>query len=103
VKPPFLGHSLPVFHSILLLTFLSCPGQLRGGEMFGRAPSLVPGGADDAEEQGCLIPTISQDQVNAAICDWFGVLEDQVGRPFPNLTKFRKGPGLNSAYLDLFG
>lgn len=78
-------------------------GQLRGGEMFGLAPSLVPGGADDAEEQGRLIPTISQDQVNASICDWFGVPEAQVAQLFPNLTNFRTGPGLRSAYLDLFG
>lgn len=92
------GHSL-VFGG----SGLGGPGQLQGGKMFGIAPSLVPGGDDDAEEQGRLVPTISQDQVTAAVCDWFGVPESQIGKIFPNLGNFRTGPGLRSAYLDLFG
>jgi hypothetical protein len=66
-------------------------------------PSLVLAGEDDYEAQGRLIPKISQDQVNAAICDWFGVTETALGGIFPNLSNFQTGSDLRSAYLDLFG
>jgi uncharacterized protein (DUF1501 family) len=78
-------------------------GELRGGLSFGEMPSLVLGGVDDYEVQGRLIPKISQDQVNAAICDWFGVTEAALGGIFPNLSNFQTGFDLRSAYLDLFG
>lgn len=90
-------------HSILMGGLgTQASGQLRGGEFFGTAPSLVLGGVDDAEEQGRLIPTTSQDQITGAICNWFGVDEATVGSIFTNLENFQTGGSLSSAYLDLF-
>jgi len=79
-------------------------GSLNGGSMIGTLPSLKIGGADDYKDKGRIIPTTSQDQVNATICKWFGVDPSLISNIFPNLSNFETSPGdANSAYLnDLF-
>lgn len=79
-------------------------GNLNGGNMIGTLPSLTVDGPDDYRDKGRLIPTISQDQVNATICDWFGVEQSLITSIFPNLSNFESTPGdMKSAFLnDLF-
>ena len=76
-------------------------GTLNGGSMIGTLPDLNPDGPDDYSDKGRIIPTISQDQVNASICKWFGVDEAQIPKIFPNLSNFATPLGdVNTAYLD---
>jgi uncharacterized protein (DUF1501 family) len=76
-------------------------GNLDGGKMLGRLPEFVIEGVDDASSKGRMIPDIGQDQINASLCQWFGV--DQASMPliFPNIENFKTGSNLDSAYLDL--
>lgn len=78
-------------------------GTLNGGQMFGRVPSYKMGKDDDMEASGRFIPDIGQDQINASLCNWFGVDEALMPTIFPNITKFQSGNSLDTAYLPLFG
>jgi uncharacterized protein (DUF1501 family) len=76
-------------------------GTLNGGKMFGTFPDLTPNGSDDYSDKGRMIPTTSQDQINASICEWFGVEESLISTIFPNLSNFETNPGVaSSAYLN---
>ena len=79
-------------------------GTLNGGKMFGTFPDLTPNGPDDYSDKGRMIPTTSQDQINASICEWFGVEQSLISELFPNLANFETTQGdMRSAYLqDLF-
>ena len=79
-------------------------GTLNGGKMFGTFPDLTPNGPDDYSDKGRMIPTTSQDQINASICEWFGVEQSLISEIFPNLANFEVNQGdTTSAYLkDLF-
>src|SRR5579862_8386929 len=44
-----------------------------GGQFFGAFPLLAPGGNDDANTRGVLIPTVAVDQYGATLAQWFGV------------------------------
>jgi uncharacterized protein (DUF1501 family) len=77
-------------------------GSLDGGKMFGALPDLRLGGADDYSDKGRYIPTIAQEQVNAAIARWFGVDDSLMQSIFPNLVNFQTGNNFDSAYTDLF-
>ncbi len=63
-------------------------GAVRGGDLYGRYPTLALGGPDDAEREGRWIPTTSVDQYGAALARWFGVPEAELGGVFPNLSRF---------------
>jgi uncharacterized protein (DUF1501 family) len=76
-------------------------GSLNGGKMFGTLPDLKPKSDDDYDDKGRMIPTTGQDQVNASICEWFGVEESFISELFPNLTNFETVEGdTKSAYLN---
>jgi len=61
-------------------------GPVRGGEVFGRFPSLQPGGPDDLGTNGIWIPSISDTQLAATIAQWYGV--SNLAAAFPNLSNF---------------
>ena len=72
-------------------------GNLNGGQSLGTVPNVTLGGNDDYSDKGRIIPTTSQDQLNAAICQWFGVPTTDIETTlFPNLTNF------STKYLNLF-
>jgi len=68
-------------------------GAVRGGQTYGRYPTLVLGGADDVgvdpwEQQGRWLPTSSVDQYAATLLGWFGASETQLDAVLPNLRNF---------------
>jgi uncharacterized protein (DUF1501 family) len=77
-------------------------GSLDGGKLFGTLPDLQLGSADDYGEKGRYIPTIAQDQINAAVARWFGVDDSLMRRLFPNLANFQSGSNYDSAFTKLF-
>jgi len=63
-------------------------GAVRGGELYGRFPTLARSGPDDADASGRWIPTTAVDQYGATLAKWFGVTPAGLTTAFPNLTRF---------------
>ena len=63
-------------------------GAVQGGAIYGRFPTLVLTGPDDAEKEGRWLPTTSVDQYGATLARWFGVKPTAMATVFPNLYKF---------------
>lgn len=66
-------------------------GAVRGGEMYGRYPTLMRAGPDDADTSGRWIPSTSVEQYGATLARWFGVPDASMATVFPNLSKFSSG------------
>ena len=77
-------------------------GRLDGGKLLGKLPSLQLAGDDDYSDKGRIIPTLAQDQVNAALTQWLGVDQDLMRSLFPNLSHFQTTGDFESAYANLF-
>jgi uncharacterized protein (DUF1501 family) len=73
-------------------------GPLYGGQIFGKFPSLVLNGADDANTRGTLVPTTSVDQYAATLAQWFGVTAANVPGLFNYVGNF---PTSNLGFLNL--
>lgn len=63
-------------------------GAVKGGDLYGKFPTLALTGPDDANNRGVWVPTTSLDQYGATLATWFGVTPDQLGQVFPNLANF---------------
>ena len=65
-------------------------GPVRGGQVLGTLPTLTLGGPDDSDPNGGgrFVPTISTDQVGAALMQWLGLPASEFDKAFPNLANF---------------
>ncbi len=63
-------------------------GAVRGGDLYGTFPALVPAGPDDSGKNGAWIPTTAVDQVAATLGKWFGIPGTDLATIFPNLPRF---------------
>ncbi|MCG7929287.1 MAG: DUF1501 domain-containing protein [Candidatus Thiodiazotropha weberae] len=77
-------------------------GTLHGGQMIGELPEMLLSGNDDYSNKGRMIPTLSQDQVNAPLTQWFGVDQSQIPDLFPNIRNFQTGAGIETAFAPIF-
>jgi uncharacterized protein (DUF1501 family) len=67
-------------------------GAVKGGNFYGKYPSIEVGGPDDidrnSKDRGTLLPRISVDQYGSTIAAWYG-LDDNARRAiFPHLGRF---------------
>jgi len=64
---------------------------IRGGQVYGRIPSLVLGGVDDGDtwKKGRWVPDYASDQLAASLMQWLGLSGDRFTRVFPNLANFK--------------
>jgi uncharacterized protein (DUF1501 family) len=63
-------------------------GAVKGGDFFGRWPTLALAGPDDSGSLGRFIPTTSVDQYAATLAKWYGLAAADVPAVFPNITHF---------------
>src|SRR5271166_1474576 len=61
---------------------------VKGGQFYGNFPLLAPGGSDDANTRGVLIPTTAVDQYGSTLAQWFGVAPSSLPQVFPNIANF---------------
>jgi uncharacterized protein (DUF1501 family) len=62
-------------------------GAVRGGQIYGMPPSLVPDAEDDTRG-GRFIPQTSVDEYAATLARWFGVSDGELDYVLPNLRRF---------------
>jgi len=62
-------------------------GGVKGGQTYGKFPTLTVGGPDDTST-GRWIPTTAIDQYFATIATWFGVDSGNLATVFPNIGRF---------------
>lgn len=62
-------------------------GSVSGGDIYGKMPSLVLGGADDTG-RGRWIPSSSVDEYSATLATWFGVSASNLPVVLPNIGRF---------------
>jgi uncharacterized protein (DUF1501 family) len=62
-------------------------GAVKGGDIYGKMPSLVLGGPDDTG-RGRWIPSTSVDQYSATLASWFGVSPTNLPTVLPNIGRF---------------
>ena len=79
---------------------LNQSGNLLGGQMHGQLPDFRLEGTNDYNYKGLIIPSIAQEQLNASLCQWFGVDAGLMQTVFPNLTNFSQTSDIESAYLN---
>lgn len=63
-------------------------GAVKGGDLYGKFPTLALGGPDDTGARGALLPTTSLDQYGATLARWFGLDDTALAAVFPNLKNF---------------
>jgi uncharacterized protein (DUF1501 family) len=64
-------------------------GAVKGGDIYGRMPTLTVGGPDDTS-QGRWIPTTSVDEFAATLATWFGVSSTDLSVVLPNIGRFSR-------------
>jgi uncharacterized protein (DUF1501 family) len=64
-------------------------GAVKGGDIYGRMPSLALNGPDDVG-RGRWIPSTSVDEYNATLATWFGVSASNLPTVLPNIGRFAR-------------
>lgn len=66
-------------------------GAVAGGQVIGKFPSLILGGADDGDpgSGGRMVPTTSTEQVGATVMQWMGLPASEFAHVFPSLANFQ--------------
>jgi uncharacterized protein (DUF1501 family) len=64
-------------------------GAVRGGDVYGRFPTLALGGPNEVEG-GRLVPTTSVIEYGAALARWMGLSATEASLVFPNLGRFEQ-------------
>jgi uncharacterized protein (DUF1501 family) len=64
-------------------------GAVKGGDIYGRMPTLTINGPDDTG-LGRWIPTTSVDEYAATLATWFGVSASDLPTVLPNIGRFAK-------------
>ena len=63
-------------------------GAVKGGDIYGRFPTLALAGPDDIGTRGVMLPTTGIAQVGATLATWFGAPQSAMPTLFPNLVNF---------------
>ncbi len=63
-------------------------GAVKGGEVYGKFPTLALGGPDDAGSEGRWIPALATDQYAATLAYWFGLSPQLASALLPNIGNF---------------
>lgn len=63
-------------------------GAVKGGQMYGKFPTLALGGPDDSGSNGRWLPSTASVQYAATLAQWFGVSVAQLPSIFPNIGGF---------------
>jgi uncharacterized protein (DUF1501 family) len=66
-------------------------GGVRGGKIIGTLPDMDLGGAQDLNDLGTWIPTLSVSQFAAGVGSWIGLSSAQLATVFPELANFSQG------------
>jgi uncharacterized protein (DUF1501 family) len=63
-------------------------GAVKGGQMYGKFPTLALGGPDDSGTNGRWVPSTGSVQYASTLAQWFGVPANQLATVFPNIGNF---------------
>ena len=63
-------------------------GAVKGGDFYGKFPTLQLSGPDDVTAEGRWLPTTAVDQYAATLATWFGLPASDLASVFPTLAKF---------------
>jgi len=63
-------------------------GAVKGGNLYGKFPTLALGGPDDSGNNGRWVPSTASVQYAATLAQWFGVSQAQLSQVFPNIGGF---------------
>lgn len=69
-------------------------GAVRGGNIYGRMPTMDIGSQDYLGAQGHMIPSMSVDQYAGSLARWMGVLDSDLPLVLPNIRRFGALPAL---------
>ncbi|MEO6923487.1 MAG: DUF1501 domain-containing protein [Bryocella sp.] len=63
-------------------------GAVKGGQMYGKFPTIAFGGPDDSGSNGRWVPSTGSVQYASTLAQWFGVPAAQLSSIFPNIGGF---------------
>ncbi len=71
-------------------------GAVRGGDFYGRYPTLQLAGSDDVTAEGRWLPSTGVDQYAATLASWFGLPASDLATVLPTLGRF---PSANLGFM----